>query len=250
MSGRNSDIKEISAVGQHGRHGRPWSSLSATSSIYRTRGRGSFVRCAILGAAQWALDCREHIPAARQLRSRLHQHIQKMFVGAQEYRRACSASKQPGLFTSCMHRSVIGLEEEAQITDKGPPSLVLTSPPYPGVHVLYHRWQVRGRKETPAPFWIAGAWDGHGESYYTFGNRKESDLSHYFNTALASFESITRIINKRTKVIQLVAFSNPEWQLPRYLKMMEGRRLQRDSVQIRFTRWSCMAFSAEPQVVR
>ena len=33
MSGRNSDIKEISAVGQHGRHGRPWSSLSATSSI-------------------------------------------------------------------------------------------------------------------------------------------------------------------------------------------------------------------------
>ena len=80
---------------------------------------------------------------------------------------------------------------------------------------------MRGRKETPAPFWIAGAWDGHGESYYTFGNRKESDLSHYFNTALASFESITRIINKRTKVIQLVAFSNPEWQLPRYLKMME-----------------------------
>ena len=180
-----------------------------------------FVRCAILGAAQWALDCREHIPTARQLRSRLHQHIQKMFVGAQEYRRACSASKQPGLFTSCMHRSVIGLEEEAQITGKGPPSLVLTSPPYPGVHILYHRWQVRGRKETPAPFWIAGAWDGHGESYYTFGNRKESDLSHYFNTALASFQSITRIINKRTKVIQLVAFSNPEWQLPRYLKMME-----------------------------
>jgi hypothetical protein len=38
--------------------------------------------------------------------------------------------------------------------------LIVTSPPYPGVHVLYHRWHVDGRRETPAPYWIAGCNDG------------------------------------------------------------------------------------------
>ena len=180
-----------------------------------------FSRCGILGAAQWALDCREQIPAAAELRFRLQQHIREMIDGVRDYRKACCASTQPGLFTSCLHRSAIGLEQESQIASVGSPALVLTSPPYPGVHVLYHRWQVRGRKETPAPFWIAGAWDGHGESYYTFGNRREADLSQYFHTALASFQSIARVINKQTKVIQLVAFSNPERQLLKYLRMMK-----------------------------
>ena len=171
-----------------------------------------FARCGILGAAQWAFDCREQIPSAHEFRCRLKQHLHGMIVGARDYLQVCNVSKQPGLFASCFHRSVIGIEEDFRITRMGAPSLVLTSPPYPGVHVLYHRWQVRGRRETPAPFWIAGAWDGHGESYYTFGSRKEPRLSQYFSTALSSFESISRIINRNTIVVQMVAFANPQWQ--------------------------------------
>src|SRR5207249_2931986 len=49
--------------------------------------------------------------------------------------------------------------------------LVLTSPPYPNVHVLYHRWQVEGRRETSAPYWIAGQSDGATLSYYIMGSR-------------------------------------------------------------------------------
>ena len=37
------------------------------------------------------------------------------------------------------------------IDQVGPADLVVTSPPYPGIHMLYHRWQVDGRKETDAP---------------------------------------------------------------------------------------------------
>lgn len=55
----------------------------------------------------------------------------------------------------CLHRSAVGLETDPRIVSNDTPGLILTSPPYPGVHVLYHRWQVQGRKETPAPFWIA-----------------------------------------------------------------------------------------------
>jgi hypothetical protein len=58
----------------------------------------------------------------------------------------------------------IGLEDVPRLKTWMPPKLVLTSPPYPGVHVLYHRWQVDGRKETPLPFMIAGKLDGAFES--------------------------------------------------------------------------------------
>src|SRR5207253_2823824 len=99
-----------------------------------------------------------------------------------------------------------------------PAQLVLTSPPYPGVHVLYHRWQVCGRRETPAPYWIADQRDGAGESYYTFGSRQQDGLSTYFSTLLSTFSGIRALVGPGSLVVQLVGFSQPEWQLPLYLR--------------------------------
>lgn len=98
---------------------------------------------------------------------------------------------------------------------------MVTSPPYPGVHVLYHRWQVDGRKEAPLPFMIANKLDGAGSSYYTMGDRKYPELRTYFENIRATMSSVTAISNARTVIVQMVAFSEPEWQLPRYLETME-----------------------------
>jgi DNA modification methylase len=98
-------------------------------------------------------------------------------------------------------------------------SLVVTSPPYPGVHVLYHRWQVDGRRETPAPYWIINRDDGQYASYYTFGDR-QSTTEAYFIASLRTLQSIRRVIKKGGFVVQLVAFNKPEVQLSRYLSNM------------------------------
>ena len=100
------------------------------------------------------------------------------------------------------------------------PKLVVTSPPYPGIHVLYHRWQVDGRKETPAAFWIANRLDGAGSSYYT-GDRKNPELRTYFRSLETNFRSIANVCGPETTLVQVVAFSQPEWQLPHYLQVME-----------------------------
>ncbi len=121
----------------------------------------------------------------------------------------------------CLHRSAIGIENDPAVTAFRPIKLVLTSPPYPGVHVLYHRWQVQGRRETPAPFWITSCLDGQGASYYTFGDRKAQQLNSYFDQALAAFRSIAQIVNRETLVVQMVAFSEATWQLKRYVEMMK-----------------------------
>jgi hypothetical protein len=85
---------------------------------------------------------------------------------------------------------------------------------------LYHRWQIQGRRETPAPYWIADALDGHGGCYYTFGDRRQQDLTSYFNQAQAAFESIAKISDENTLVVQMLAFSEPDRQLKRYGLMM------------------------------
>jgi hypothetical protein len=97
----------------------------------------------------------------------------------------------------------------------------VTSPPYPGVHVLYHRWQVDGRKEAPLPFMIANKLDGAGSSYYTMGDRKFPELKTYFDNIRATMSSVAALANRHTVFVQMVAFSEPRWQLKRYLETME-----------------------------
>jgi hypothetical protein len=124
-----------------------------------------------------------------------------------------------------LRRSAAGLEDDERIIGRTP-RLVVTSPPYPGVHVLYHRWQVDGRKEAPLPFVIANKLDGAGSSYYTMGDRKNPTLDIYFENIRATLSSIAAIADCDTVIVQMIAFSHPSSQLPRYLETMEEAGLK------------------------
>lgn len=190
--------------------------LSAVAQFDSDREQ-KFARCALLRTAQWALDCREDIPPVSEVRARFRVVVDEMVEGARQF--AKETRKAGCADVLCLHRSAVGIEDDSRIKELGHPTLILTSPPYPGVHVLYHRWQVLGRRETPAPFWIAGTLDGAGASYYTFGDRK--NVPRYYEVAREAFASVARVSNRKTLVAQMVAFSEPEWQLPSYLEVMQ-----------------------------
>src|SRR5690606_20166880 len=97
---------------------------------------------------------------------------------------------------------------------------VVTSPPYPCVHVLYHRWQVDGRRETPAPYWLSACNDGQGAAYYNFGDRREKDAATYFAASLRTLQAIRGVMADGAIMVQLIAFSDPASQLNRYLRNM------------------------------
>jgi hypothetical protein len=188
-------------------------------------------RVIILRTAQWALDNRERIPTVGEFREMLRANAAEMTNSAKEYSAAVRAAMRKYRVDRasrpiCLHRSAIGVEQDRRITSLKAPALVLTSPPYPGVHILYHRWQVQGRRESPAPFWIANSLDGEGASYYTFGDRNSTDLKTYFSQAEAAFRSVARICDRDTVIVQMLAFSEPDWQLPAYLAVMEQAGLR------------------------
>lgn len=175
-------------------------------------------RCVVLRTAQWALDGRKTLPTVEQFRAMMASYAAKMIEGAHEFRERKSQhrTKKPRF----INRSIIDVERHEIMAAGGVPKLVLTSPPYPGIHVLYHRWQVDGRKETPAPFWIANKLDGAGLSHYTMGDRKNPRLRTYFDKMQSAFDTIAHLVGQDTMIVQMLAFSAPDWQLPRYLEMM------------------------------
>jgi len=73
---------------------------------------------------------------------------------------------------------------------------------------------------------IANKLDGAGGSYYTMGDRKHPDLKTYFDNIRATMSSVAALADERTVVVQMVAFSEVEWQLPRYLEAMEEAGLR------------------------
>jgi hypothetical protein len=143
-----------------------------------------------------------------------------MLEGAESLREAVLGNSVRSPCVTILNCSSAGIEFHPSMQNKTP-KLVVTSPPYPGVHVLYHRWQVDGRKESPAPFMIAGKLDGSGSSYYSMGDRKQPQLADYFSSVHATMSSVAAVSDENTLVVQMLAFSNPSWQLPRYLETME-----------------------------
>jgi DNA methylase len=177
-----------------------------------------FAKCIVLRVCQWALDGRKRHTPLDDFRARLAVVAEEMLKANRQLRER--------LKSNCGHATVLNIDTLLLATSPifagsgNRASLVVTSPPYPGVHVLYHRWQVDGRRETPAPYWIAGCNDGQGASFYTFGDRGESEADTYFERSLATLNVVRRVMQDGGYIVQLVAFNRPQDQLKRYLNNM------------------------------
>ena len=97
---------------------------------------------------------------------------------------------------------------------------VITSPPYPGVHIRYDRMQLNGTKVTDIHYLISQTSNKKGVNSYTFSDRTSLLDKKYFNMIRESFESIYEIASKDTYVIQLIGFKKKEL-LNKYLLTME-----------------------------
>ena len=182
----------------------------------------AFARCATLQVAQWALDGRMTHTSLAQFRARLTESLLGMLSDLQKMEQAVQgAGRVPRVYLSNTDAAELPalpvFRDEGQVVN-----LVVTSPPYPGVHVLYHRWQVDGRRETPAPYWIAGCSDGQGASYYNFADRRPEAEDRYFEVSLRTLRAARQVMANGALFVQMVAFGQPDTQLPRYLANMEA----------------------------
>ena len=194
----------------------------------------TIARGAILGTAQWAIDGRRQVAEVGAYRTRLQATVHKMLDDLRLLweRGEAVGAKTPYLATA----DALRVGSVSPLADGTVVDLVVTSPPYPGIHVLYHRWQTGGGKETATPFWIAAARDGKGESHYTMGGRRSRT---YFERLGVRMTAIREVMRDGAFLVQVVGFSRPAVQLKLYLETMqasgfietpqlEGARIWRD----------------------
>jgi len=188
--------------------------LSNINGLATARSR-RFARCILLRTTQWALDGRLQPPSVQEFRARVFQFAEEMF---------CSMYHLRGLLSSYGTRvrrpRVVCARAEhlprlPMFRDGEKAALAITSPPYPGVHMLYHRWQVLGRRETPAPYWISNCNDGQGASFYNFGGRHDPEQESYFAAYDSSLIALHSVLKPGGVLIQMVACRNPLAHLPR-----------------------------------
>jgi len=202
-----------------------WTDLMAQAAWLPVGRQRHFIRCALLRTGQWAMDCKDSLPSGAETVRQFAENVLEMLEGVREFVGSCqmqgvrkSRIRQSRLL---LCRSAAGLETESRLKNMPKPTLVVTSPPYPAVHILYHRWQVQGRRETPAPYWLAALRDGHPASHYTCGSRSPLGLENYFRNVEECFRSVRQVVAQDAVLVQLVAFSDAESQLPRYLAAMD-----------------------------
>lgn len=190
-----------------------------------TEDQQSFAKCALLRTAQWAVDCRKNIPTTKEFRAKFKSNILLFAKSLSELQKSFQQKSSPICLTVNRSAELIKDSKELDLLPSKP-KLVITSPPYIGVHMLYHQWQVNSRKRTRTPFWIINSLDGHGSPHYTFGHYKSHVKSTYFSIAEQAFKSIRPILDTNAYVVQLVGFSNHKKHLKKYLEMMESAGFQ------------------------
>lgn len=179
-------------------------------------------RCIILKTVQWAVDCKKALPTATEFRAKIAEDTEIVVDGLQTLRRKVDSLRGRRTTVEAHHCAADAISGiKSSLLRRKPPKLIVTSPPYPGVHVLYHRWQVLGRRETAAPYWITESNDGQGASFYTFCDRRRQNHDEkYFARLLECFTEIRKVIRDDCVVAQLVGFARPDEQLPQYLDVM------------------------------
>jgi len=206
-------------------HGPHFAALARAADAIPFPRRRRAAKAALLRLGQWALDRRECPPSIADLRSKLLGVVEHLIQAVSEVADHASSygvsRKRLTGHRLLLNRSAVGAEQDPRLAHlRGSVDLVVSSPPYPGVHVLYHRWQLQSRRETPAPYWIIGSQDGHGASYYTMGSRTPRGIGNYFRTIEHTFESVRPLLRRNARVCLLMAFRDPVLHLPLFLQAL------------------------------
>lgn len=191
---------------------KPWAAkaIKTINRLSRSPKVARFSRLAVLRSAQLRLDARDELPTALDLtetyRKVVEAHIDLARSYYEELKNVWGRLPRFGDDYSVKEMRASHVGDAFQ---SAKPSLILTSPPYVGVHMLYHRWQIGGRRETPFPYLLAGEQDGQPESYYTMGSRSQAGINAYFTELRDTALAFRRLLSRDGTLAILVGFSDP-----------------------------------------
>lgn len=183
--------------------------------------RERVLRQVVLKSSQWAFDVKSELPTFGQFVDHLNEaaiHIVDVCETFSDQLDDEWGREWRYLRSTVYNGNSVDVIAKKLSESIGKVDAVITSPPYPGVHVLYGRWQVYGRRETDLPYWILGKSPTLSEGNYTMHSRREPDSATYFRSLSEIMHATRKLMRRDSLMIQMVGFNKPRKQLDTYLK--------------------------------
>ncbi len=192
-------------------------------------------RCALLRLGQWALESCHELPDKDRCLAKLDGIVNSMEIGMTRLVESASDAGIRKTDIVSLRRLTVGSSDlpdtYGRVLEVGDePSMVLMSPPYPRVHVLYSRWQVNSRREIALPYDIAACRDGSPPSYYTMGARSDAGEDQYFRRMGMAFDHLYAWLKPGGTLVQIVGFSRVERQLDRYMALLDASGFKQEEL--------------------
>jgi hypothetical protein len=182
-------------------------------------------RLVVLRSSQWAFDHRQRVPTHGEFRT----HVMVTMADAASVLSAFRAEireewgpRYRGSYHEVLCGDASDVMAKWRINSRRLADAIVTSPPYPGVHMLYGRWQVNGRRETSLPMWIVESSDLLREGDFTMHARREPHAETYFRRFEQTMVEVRGCVRDDAWAVHMVGFSNPAVYLPRYLRAMRN----------------------------
>ena len=209
---------------------KSWRHLRLISTLLKigsnaTPSQDRLMRLIVLKGCQWAFDLRTVIPPFREFVDYLNLTAKHILTTCHAYREFMNEEWGDDWYTGLkgLHQGSIAKVVDCELRQlHGKVDAIITSPPYPGVHMLYGRWQVFGRRETELPLWIIGTPSRLSEGTYTMHSRRDTDNTTYFAMLHESMRAARMLIKSEGYMIQMVGFSEPSEQLPTFIRSIES----------------------------
>ncbi len=195
-----------------------WESLAA-----EIESGEKLARLILLRVGQRSLDLRRHLPNVEELRKTFIECAEATCHAVLDLGQDVRISWNMKVPTGAARVVCGGAEDllSTQSRHRIAADLLLFSPPYPGVHVLYQKWQVLGRRETPLPNVLAGVTGTTSENYYTMGDRDaETATEQYMDNYRDVAIELKKMLKPEGVMVQMIGFSKPLEQLPLLLKVL------------------------------
>jgi DNA modification methylase len=195
-----------------------WESLAAEIEAGE-----KLARLILLRVGQRSLDLRQHLPNVEELRKTFIECAEATCHAVLDLGQDVKISWNMKVPAGAVKVVCGGAEDllSKQSRRRIAADLLLFSPPYPGVHVLYQKWQVLGRRETPLPSVLAGVTGTTSENYYTMGDRDaETATEQYVDNYREVVIELKKMLKPGGVMVQMIGFSKPHEQLPLLLKVL------------------------------
>lgn len=108
---------------------------------------------------------------------------------------------------------------------KGKVKLILTSPPYPGIHISYNKWQLHGRRDTKLPYWIMNSRPPV-LTKFTYRGEKSRGLVDYYRYMTKVYLKLKPYCAHNCYIVKLLSFRNKAKEFRLYREAMANAGLE------------------------